>query len=86
MSKAMTRDEITLLQQSIDKVVRLRCTDGEIIVAKIDAVDPIDEEIVYEMLSTTDQSKYEKFDRQPAYLLHFNEISTLEAVADSTND
>jgi hypothetical protein len=81
----MTPDAITLLQQSIDKVVRLKCTDGEIIVAKLDAVDPIDEEIVYEMLSTSDESKYEKFDRQPAYLLHFNEISTVDVVADSTS-
>lgn len=74
----MTTDDVTLLQQNIDKVVRLKCTDGEIILAKIDLVDPVDEEIVYEMLSTTDESKYEKFDRQPAYLLRFNEISSVE--------
>jgi hypothetical protein len=85
MSEPMTPDALMLLQQSIDKVVRLKCTDGEIIVAKIDLVDPVDEEIVYEMLSTTDESKYEKSDRQPAYLLHFNEVSTVD-VADSTHD
>jgi hypothetical protein len=79
----MTPDVVALLQQSVDKVVRLRCTDGEVIVAKIVLVDPLDEEIVYEMRSTTDESKYEKFDRQPAYLLHFNEISTVDFVADA---
>jgi hypothetical protein len=82
----MTPDAVTLLQQSIDKVVRLRCTDGEVIVAKITLVDPLDEEIVFDMLSTTDESKYEKFDQEPAYLLRFNEISTVETVTDSTSD
>lgn len=47
----MTQDDIALLEHSIDKVVRLRCTDGELIIAKVDSVDTMDEEIVYEMLS-----------------------------------
>jgi hypothetical protein len=81
----MTPDAVALLQRSIDKVVRLTRTDGEVIVAKIDLVDPIDEEIVYEMLSTSDESKYEKFDRQPAYLLYFSDISAVEAVANPLN-
>jgi hypothetical protein len=78
----MTQDDIVRIQQSIDRVVRLQCTDGETILAKIDAVDVEDGEIVYEMLSTTDESKYEKFDRQPAYLIHFHEIASVEPVTD----
>jgi hypothetical protein len=81
----MTPDAIALLQQNIGKVVRLTCSDGEVIVAKLDLVDPMDEEIVYEMLSTTDESKYEKFDQQPAYLLRFSEISAVNTMADSTS-
>jgi len=65
----MTPEAIVLLQQNIGKVIRFTCSDGEVIIAKIDLVDPLDEELVYEMLSTTNESKYEKFDRQPAYLL-----------------
>lgn len=75
----MMQEDITLLEQSIDKVVRLLCTDGEVIVARIGSVDSLDEEIVYEMVSTTNQSKYEKYDQQPAYLIHFNEIAAVEA-------
>jgi hypothetical protein len=30
------------------------------------------------MVSTTDEAKYEKFDRQPAYLLRFSELSKVE--------
>lgn len=78
----MTHESIALLQQSIDKPVRLTCTDGEVIMAKLILVDPLDEEIVFDMLSTTDESKYEKFDRQPAYLLRFSDISTVDTVAD----
>jgi hypothetical protein len=75
----MTKEDIVLLEQNIDKVVRLICSDGEVIVAQIDSVDRLDEEIVYEMISTTDESKYEKYHHQPAYLIYFNEISAVEA-------
>lgn len=78
----MTPAEIGLLEQSIGKAVRITCSDGEIIVAKLDLVDPLDEEIVFEMLSTTDESKYEKFDQQPAYLLRFSDISTVDTLND----
>jgi len=78
----MTPDEIVLLQQNIGKVVRLTRPDGEVIVAKITLVDPLDEEIVFDMLSTTHESKYEKFDREPVYLLYFSDISTVNALAD----
>ena len=81
----MTPEEIALLQCNIGRVVQLTCKDGEVIMAKIDLVDPLDEEIVFEMLSTTDESKYEKFDQQPAYLLPFSDITTVNAITDSTS-
>jgi hypothetical protein len=67
-------------------VVRLTRPDGEVIVAKLSLVDPLDEEIVFDMLSTTDESKYEKFDRKPAYLLYFSDILTVNAVTNSALD
>ena len=80
----MTPDAIVLLQKSIGKVIRLTRPDGEVIVAKITLVDPVDEEIVFDMLSSTDESKYEKFDREPAYLLFFSDISAVNEMPDST--
>jgi hypothetical protein len=74
----ITESEIQFLKERVGKVVRLNCTDGEVIMAKIVYVDTEDLELVYEMLSTTDQSKYEKYDEQPAYLIHFPEISSVE--------
>lgn len=74
----MTERDIDILEHSIDKNVRLKCIDGEVIVARIDCVDREDDEIVYELLSTTDESKYEKLDRQPAYLIRFSDIASVE--------
>ena len=74
----MTEHDIALLENSVDKAVRMRCTDGEVITAKIDSVDRADGEVVYELLSTTKESNYEKFDRQPAYLIRFAEIHSVE--------
>ena len=74
----MTANDLLTLQSSIDVAVKINCTDGEVILAKIDSVDLEVREVVYEMLSTTDESKYEKFDRQPAYLIHFDEIASVE--------
>ena len=76
----MTPEQIQLLKQRIDAKVRVRCTDGEVLVIKIDLVDDLDGEIVYEMLSTNRQAKYEKFDVQPAYLIRFAEIESVEAI------
>ena len=74
----MNINDIALLQKSIDKVVRMRCTDGEVILARIDTVDVEVGEIVYEMISTTDERKYERFVRPTAYLIHFQDISSVE--------
>jgi hypothetical protein len=64
----MTPEAVALLQQSVDKVVRLRCTDGELIVAKITLVDFLDEEIVYDMLSRpTNPSMRSLTGSQPTY-------------------
>ena len=78
----MTRESIALLKQSVGKVVRLTRPDGEVIVAKVTLVDSLEEEIVFDMLSTSDESKYEKFDREPAYLLYFSDISIVDLVTD----
>jgi hypothetical protein len=75
----MTKNDVALLRESIDKIVRFRCTDGEIILAKVHTIDVEDEEIVYDLMTTTDESKYEKRDEQPAYLIHFRDIVSVEA-------
>ncbi len=76
----MTQDDVALLRRSIDKVVRLHCTDGEVISAKIDLVDENDGEIVYQMLATNQETKpaYSKAGIDAAYLLRFDEVEWVE--------
>ena len=74
----MTENDVALVRQSIDKIVRFRCTDGEIILAKVHTIDLEAEEIVYDLMTTTDESKYEKHDDQPAFLIHFRDIASVE--------
>jgi hypothetical protein len=77
----MGEHDVDLVRKSIDKIVRFRCTDGEIILAKVHTIDVEDQEIVYDLVTTTDESKYEKRDEQPAYLIHFRDIASVEVTA-----
>jgi hypothetical protein len=81
----MTNRDTELLLRNTDKTVRIRCKDGEVILAKIDTVSVDEGEVVFELVSTTDEKKYEKYDEQPAYLMHFHEIATVEEIEGSVD-
>jgi hypothetical protein len=76
----MTESDVAVLRQNIDKVVRLYCTDGEVISAKIDLVAEDDGEIVYQMLATNQESKpaYVKAGKGAVYLLRFDDVERVE--------
>ena len=74
----MTESDLQLLRASIDKVVKITCSDGEILLAKVLAVSDEDEDVIYDLLSTTKESHYEKRDEQPAYLIRFRDIERVE--------
>lgn len=78
----MKEEDIELLKASIDKVVRIVCRDGERLLAKVHAVSEEDEDIIYDLISTTKESHYEKHDEQPAYLLTFESVERVESVGD----
>jgi small nuclear ribonucleoprotein (snRNP)-like protein len=44
----MTSDAVALLQQSIGKIVRITCTDGEVIAARITLVDALHSAFSYD--------------------------------------
>jgi hypothetical protein len=46
--------------------------------AKVHAVSDEDEDVVYDLVSTTKESQYEKHDEQPAYLIKFVDIERVE--------
>jgi hypothetical protein len=74
----MTHDDLKILKGSIDRVVRIICSNGEIMLAKIHVVSDEDEDVIYDLVSTTKESQYEKHDEQPAYLISFRDIERVE--------
>lgn len=76
----MTREDLQLLKGNIDKIVRIVCTDGEVLVARVHAVSDEDEDVIYDLISTTKETHYGKTGKQPAYLIRYRDIVRVEAV------
>jgi small nuclear ribonucleoprotein (snRNP)-like protein len=76
----VTETDLQVLKASVDKVVRIICHDGESMLAKVHAVSDEDQDVVYDLISTTKESQYEKHDEQPAYLIKFEDIAHVEPV------
>ena len=74
----VTESDLQLLKASIDRVVKITCCDGEILLAKVHAVSDEDEDVIYDLVSTTKESHCEKRDEQPAYLIGFRDIERVE--------
>jgi len=76
----MAPDDIATLKDHIDKPVRIFCVDGEILTARVILVSEEEEDVIFDLLTTNRQDKYEKLDRQPAYMLRFMHIAQVEPV------
>jgi small nuclear ribonucleoprotein (snRNP)-like protein len=74
----VTEQDLQLLKASVDKVVRIVCRDGEHLLARVHAVSDEDGDVIYDLVSTTKESQYEKHDEQPAYLIGFENIDRVE--------
>lgn len=79
----MNTSDLKLLKSRLDKAVRIFCLDGEVIVAKVLFVSENEGDLSYDLISTNRESQYEKLDRQPAYLIRFDDISAVEAADES---
>jgi hypothetical protein len=74
----LTADDLQVLKDNITKIVKIVCSNGEVMVAKIHVVSDEDEDVIYDLISTTKESQYEKHDEQPAYLIPFKDIEHVE--------
>jgi small nuclear ribonucleoprotein (snRNP)-like protein len=74
----MTEADLEILKDSVDKVVVITCSNGEILHARIHFVSHEDQDVIYDLVSTTKESQYEKHDVQPAYLIRFSDIDHVE--------
>jgi hypothetical protein len=69
----MRKSDIELLRTSVGKVIRVHCRDGELFVGKAVSVSEEEQDLIYELISTSRESQYEKADQQPAYMIKFDD-------------
>lgn len=79
----MTDRDLQVLKASINKVVKIVSYDGEIVLARLHAISDEDQDVIYDLVSTTKPSLYEKHDEQPAYLIKFEDIEHVEPLQNS---
>jgi len=77
----MNAKDLETLKASVDRVVKIISCDGESLLAKVVLVSEEDDDVIYELVATSRESQYEKFDEQPAYAIDFKNIESVEAVA-----
>jgi hypothetical protein len=78
----MTKTEIELLKACVDRLIRVHCQDGEVFVGKALSVWDEEQDLVYDLISTNRESQYEKADQQPAYVIKFDDIDSVEPYQD----
>jgi hypothetical protein len=74
----MNAQDLEVLNSNVDKVVRIFTRDGESLLATVILVSTEDEDVIYDLVSTSKEAQYEKFDQQPAYRITFQEIESVE--------
>ena len=79
----MTEQDLLVIKAGVNRIVRILCCDGEVIVAKIHAISDEDQDVICDLLSTSRPDKYEKYSEQPALLIKLVEIDHVEPLYDS---
>ncbi len=77
----MTDRDLRTLKENDNCIVRLKTYDGEVMLAKVRFVSESEQDLVYDLVSTSKESQYEKHDEQPAYLIKFEDIESVEVPA-----
>jgi hypothetical protein len=75
----MSDDDLQLLKSNIDKSVRLHCIDGEMLVATIIYVWDEYGDITFDVVSTNQPEKYEKYPGS-AYTKKLQDIASVETI------
>lgn len=79
----MNDKDLETLKQNDNRTVRIRTCDGEVMIVKVMFVSESDQDVIYDLISTTRESQYEKHDVQPAYRISFEEVESVEAIGAS---
>jgi len=65
-----------------EQIVTIRTSDGEVVLARGRFISESERDLIYDLISTSRESQYEKHDEQPAYLIKFDDIESVEAPSD----
>ena len=76
----MTDNDLRTLKENDNRTVRIKTYDGEVMLARVRFVSETEHDLVYDLVLTSRESQYEKRDEQPAYLIKFEEIESVEAL------
>jgi hypothetical protein len=76
----MNDDDIQLLKSSVDKLIRIHCMDGEILVAKIIYVWEEYGDVSFDVISTSRAEKYEGYPPDAAHTINLKDIASVEAI------
>jgi acetylglutamate kinase len=68
---------IERLRQNEKKVVKINCSDGELLEAKVIHVDDEHRDVIYDLVATTTPEKY-KQGSASAYIIHWDDIIDLQ--------
>lgn len=74
----MNENDLQLLKSSADKLVRMHCSDGEVLVAKVLFVWDEYSDVSYDVVSTNRADKYEKCGPEAAHTISFQDIVSVE--------
>lgn len=72
-AETMNAKDLETLKSNIDNLVKISCYDGESLVVKLLLVSEEDQDVVYDLVSTSRV-------HQPAYRIRFQEIESVEAL------
>lgn len=70
----MKTTQIEQLRQCKGKVVKITCSDGEVLEAKIIHIDDEYQDVVYDLISSTTPEKY-KQNTSGAYVIRWHDIA-----------
>jgi len=76
----MTEHDLQLLKDNDQKVVRLHLSDGEVATVKILFVSDSEQDVIVDLLSSTNITRYPKDDVPPAFEYLFRDIVSVEPI------
>lgn len=79
-SRHMTSRDLQILKEHDQGTVRLHMNDGEVVRVKVLFVSETEQDVIVDLLSSTNLDLYPKDDVQPAFQYAFTDIAWVEPI------